>query len=298
MATEPEVLEFYRHARGLTDPGPHRELLAPLPRNVDDLAAIVQGLVLNFHTAGLYGVTHSEERRQDAHKRSLRAILARILELDDRPLDEPREPADRFAGTCRDFTLLLCGILRLQGVPARARCGFAAYFTPGYFEDHWVCEHWCSTRQRWLRTDAQLDRVQREALKIEFDPVDVPKDQFLIAGRAWELCRAKDEDPARFGILDMRGLWFIRGNVVRDLAALNRVELLPWDGWGLMLRLGQSDECPANDLALLDEAAGLTQGGVEAFDSMRKLYDSEPSLYVPPSVTNFQTGSQESIEPA
>ena len=96
----------------------------------------------------------------------------------------------------------------------------------------------------------------------------------------------------------MRGLWFIRGNVVRDLAALNRVELLPWDGWGLMLRLGQSDECPAHDLALLDEAAGLTQGGVEAFDSMRKLYDSEPSLHVPPSVTNFQTGSQESIEPA
>ncbi len=104
MATESDVLEFYRHARGMTDPGPHRELLAPLPRDIEDLSAVVQGLVLNFHTAGLYGVTYSEERLQDAHRRSLRAILARILELDDDPLDKPWQPADRFAGTCRDFT--------------------------------------------------------------------------------------------------------------------------------------------------------------------------------------------------
>ena len=33
----------------------------------------------------------------------------------------------------------------------------------------------------------------------------------------------------------MYGYWFIAGNLVRDLAALNKVELLPWDDWGAMV---------------------------------------------------------------
>ena len=30
-------------------------------------------------------------------------------------------------------------------LPARCRVGFAAYFKPGYLEDHWVCEYWHGT---------------------------------------------------------------------------------------------------------------------------------------------------------
>ena len=298
MATKSDVHAFYRGAEPLTDPGPYRELLDRMPHDIGDLCATVQGLVLNFHWAEAYGVALSAERRRDAQARSLRAILARILELDDRPLHEPRPPDVRFAGTCRDFTVLLCALLRQQGVPARARCGFAAYFSPGYFEDHWVCEHWSTTRGRWLRTDAQLDALQRDTLKLEFDPLDVPTDAFLVAGRAWELCTTGSADPARFGILDLRGRWFIRGNLLRDLAALNRMELLPWDGWGLMLRLGQADDCDAASLSLLNRISALTQGGDQLFDAMRRLYESEPSLRVPGSVTNFQTGAQESVQPS
>ena len=46
-----------------------------------------------------------------------------------------------------------------------------------------------------------------------------------------QLCRAGQANPDLFGVFDMHGMWFIRGNVVRDLAALNKVELLPWDCW-------------------------------------------------------------------
>ena len=298
MATSSDLHAFYRQVGPMTDPGPFREHLRLLPKDIGDLCAAVQGLVLNFHWAEAYGVALSEERRRDAQARSVRAILARILELDDRPLHQPRPPEARFAGTCRDFTVLLCAMLRQQGVPARARYGFAAYFSPGYFEDHCVCEHWSPERGRWLLTDAQLDGLQRDTLKLEFDPLDVPRDQFLVAGHAWELCNAGGADPARFGILDMRGRWFIRGNLLRDLAALNRMELLPWDGWGLMLRLGRADECDAESLSLLNRISALTQAGDEVFDAMRRLYESEPSLRVPGSVTNFQTGAQESVRPS
>ena len=30
----------------------------------------------------------------------------------------------------------------------------------------------------------------------------------------------------------MRGLWFIAGNLIRDAAALNNMETLPWDVGG------------------------------------------------------------------
>ena len=45
-------------------------------------------------------------------------------------------------GVCRHFTLLHVAMLRAQGVPARARCGFGAYFEKGKFVDHWVTEYW------------------------------------------------------------------------------------------------------------------------------------------------------------
>jgi hypothetical protein len=52
----------------------------------------------------------------------------------------------------------------------------------------------------------------------------------VIAGDAWARCRAGDADPSAFGIFDMRGLWFIAGNLMRDFAALSNMEMLPRDG--------------------------------------------------------------------
>jgi hypothetical protein len=136
-----------------------------------------------------------------------------------------------------------------------------------------------------------------EASTVFGDPLDTPSDQFLVAGRAWESCRSGAADPQRFGILDLRGLWFIRGNVVRDLAALNRMELLPWDGWGLLLQLGR-DEFGAADLALVDRVAALTQRGDEALEELRALYESEATLRVPEQVMNFTTGAMEPVGPS
>ena len=87
-----------------------------------------------------------------------------------------------------------------------------------------------------MLVDAQLDARQCELFKVTFDPLDVPRDQFLVAGDAWRLCRAGKAQPQAFGILDMHGLWFIASNVIRDVAALNNHEMLPWDVWGAMTR--------------------------------------------------------------
>ena len=118
-----------------------------------------------------------------------------------------------------------------------------------------MCEVWDEARDVWRLVDAQIDAVQRDALPIAFDPLDVPRTQFLVAGDAWQRCRRGGADPQQFGILDLRGLWFVRGNLVRDLAAMAKRELLPWDGWGLMATREDGD---AEEMALLDRVAGKT----------------------------------------
>jgi hypothetical protein len=77
--------------------------------------------------------------------------------------------------------------------------------------------------------DAQLDAVQRRTFQVDFDPLDVPRDGFIIAGDARQMCRAGRAEPNRFGFshVGMSGLWVIAGNVLRDLASLNRMEMLP-----------------------------------------------------------------------
>lgn len=238
----------------MTDAGGRAALLDGLPQDVDGLARIVQGLLIHQHIAPAYGISLSADQHAQAHLRGVEQMLDCIVRQDSRPLPQARPPAERVVGVCRHFTLLHVAMLRRQGIAARARCGFAAYFENGRFVDHWVTEYWHDRQGRWILVDAQLDRRQRELFGIAFDPLDVPREQFLVAGDAWRLCRAGKADPGTFGILDMHGLWFIAGNVIRDVAALNNREMLPWDVWGGM---GRTDD--EIDMAFIDGLAGLSQ---------------------------------------
>ena len=67
-----------------------------------------------------------------------------------------------------------------------------------------------------------VDREQRKAFAIAFDPVDVPRTEFVVAGEAWQRCRSGRADPNSFGIMALRGSWFVRGNVVREFAGRPR----------------------------------------------------------------------------
>jgi len=282
-----EVRSYFAAPGPLTDLGAHRERIHALPTALGDLCRVVQGLVVHPFLAHLYGLPSSALRLDELELRRASDMVAHIIALDARPLAEPRPPERRLVGNCRHFTVLLCSLLRAQGVPARARCGFGAYFTPTTFEDHWVCEVWDAAGGAWRLVDAQLDARQIEAIHIGFDPLDVPRTQFLVAGAAWQRCQRGAADPQRFGILDMRGLWFVRGNLVRDLAALAKRELLPWDGWGCMAVREEGD---AAEMALLDRIAELTQAGDGAHEEALRVQRTEPALRVPRVVVSFNLG--------
>jgi hypothetical protein len=132
---------------------------------------------------------------------------------------------------------------------------------------------------RWVRIDSQLDAFQRGALGVDFDPLDLPPGRFLTGGDAWQLCRSGQADPDLFGIFDMHGLWFIRGNLVRDFLALLKIEILPWDCWGII----DKDEAAltAEDLALLDRLAELTAARHDRLSTLQALYEADDRLRMP-----------------
>jgi hypothetical protein len=285
---------FVQHGP-ITDPGVFGPQFEELPRELTNLCQMVQGFLLHVFWAEKYGVASADIRREEAGIRHVERMLARGLAIDSTPLAAPRPPEKRLIGNCRNFSLLLCSQLRHQGVPARVRCGFAKYFLAGHHEDHWVCEYWLEAESRWVLVDAQLDPLQCQALKISFDPLDVPRDQFLVAGRAWQLCRHKEADPETFGIFDMHGLWFVRGNLIRDIAALNKMPLLPWDRWGLIDR--RDEDLAEEDLSLLDNIAGASAAEID-YQRVRKVYSANDRLRVPQVINSYTEKGMIQVEVA
>ena len=184
----------------MTSLGAHEDEFRALPKDIASLCEVVQSVLIHRDIAPfLYGLTLTEEQRDDGHIRPIAQMLTRIHELDSRPITTARDVGHRLPSVCRHFSLMLCSILRYQGIPARPRCGFGAYFNPGRFEDHWVCEYWNVAQSRWILVDAQMDAIQRKTFKLDFNPVDVPRDRFIIAGDAWQMCRAGLADPLHSG---------------------------------------------------------------------------------------------------
>jgi hypothetical protein len=278
-----DALHYYAAQGPIADPHQHGRLFDGLPDDIASLCRTIQGLLLHYGWTERYGVRLTDERLgRDAQLRRVSKQLERMAELSDRPLTEVRAPASRLLGCCRDFSTLLTAILRHKGVPARARCGFATYFGPGHYEDHWVCQYWKAGEERWVMVDAQLDQLQREVLDITFDTTDMPEGLFLPAGQGWRMCRSGTSDPETFGFsgLHFQGMWFIRGNLIRDLLSLNKIEPLAWDAWGLAPTYGPQD-VPSEQIELLDNIASVTQGTDPELSRVRSLYEAEEQLHAP-----------------
>lgn len=258
----------------MTDPNKYGYLFDDLPTDIGELCQLVQNNLLHVYWAERYGRVLNEEENHTVNVRPIAKKLAIMQQTDPRPISATRSPKQRQIGNCRDFTVMLASILRYQCIPARSRCGFGAYFLPDHYEDHWVCEYWNESQQRWVLVDAQLDSFECSDLNVIFDPLDVPRDQFVVAGQAWQNCRHGQANPHQFGIFDWHGWWFIWGNVGRDLLAFNKIELLPWDILpNCMTHELDDPTTTGSELAFCDGISSFTLAEDLAFSQLRAIYD-------------------------
>ena len=126
--------------------------------------------------------------------------------------------------------------------------------------------------------------------RLEAETRYVPRDQFISAGRAWQMCRRGTADPNRFGVptLDVMGMWFVHSNVLRDLAALNRIELLPWNYTKFCDRQFPAiDELSQDEVHLLDRVSEATGDNPVAFHRAIELYRGTLQLQVGRTIRSY-----------
>ncbi|HEU4367167.1 MAG TPA: transglutaminase-like domain-containing protein [Methylomirabilota bacterium] len=286
----PDEARYYAGHSVESDPRQLGELLEPLPKDPTRLLDTVAGLILDTAFVASLGVVCPPDSADDIEVRPLHEMLARIIRRDSRSLAVARPPEKRFIGACRHYALLACSALRYHGVPARVRVGFANYFEPGFHDDHWITEYWDGTS--WRLMDSELTPGVRRHFAVTFDPCDVPRDRFVTAGLAWRGVRAGGIDPAKCGVwsVGIVGIWFVAGSVVRDLAALNKREMLPWDYWGISRGMSPRTTIDEAVAARLDALAALIAQPEPDWRTLRETYDREEVLRVPPVVMSFPKG--------
>jgi hypothetical protein len=206
-----------------------RELLDPIGSDAVDICAPVHSLVIQPADAKELGMP--AQRFAENQLRPASKLVQTLMALDPAPLSVEREPDKRVVGTCRHFAVLSCALLRYRGIKARVRCGFATYFQPEKGLDHWITEYRDDLHDRWVRVDSEI--LGQSVLA---RPDDLEPGRFLTGGEAWLAYRRGEIDASNFGVYGTEnwGPAEIRGNAIKDLAALNKVEMLPWDEWGRM----------------------------------------------------------------
>ena len=276
-----------------TNPGAAARAIDELPADLAALREASSRLVFHYRAGGDFAENGvPAERAAEIHTRYAGAMLGLLLERGEPSLARDRVPADQVVGCCRDATVLFVSLARHKGFAARARVGFASYLTPGWMLDHVIAEVWDEAAGRWRLIEPEMSSAWTPSVNGRaVDWLDVANDQFVTGPRAWQAVRAGTDDPARYVVapeLDvpvLRGLTYVAHNVIHDLAALNRTEMLLWDGWGVQLEQGPGPVSP-DDAALLDEISaatadpGLSAEAVAAFAG-------RDGLRVPATVTRF-----------
>jgi hypothetical protein len=209
-----------------------------------ELYAAVPSLVIQPLEAESLG--WPRERFATNQVRPAGELVSALLDLAPTPVSRARPRDERIVGTCRHFAVLACSLLRRAGVECRVRCGFATYFQRGLALDHWIIEVRTGAAP-WVRVDAEV--LDRDVVD---DPERLGPGEFLSGAEAWLAFRAGEVDAATYGVCGSEnfGPAEIRGNLVKDLAALHKVESLPWDEWGRMTEAYEHRTDDAYDVRL------------------------------------------------
>lgn len=225
----------------------------------------MRGLLVHNFAAKVQGLRFSDERMAHMQTVGAEAILDNVFGLDPADLGVERPVERRMVGFCYHFALLHCALLRATGTPARIRCGFAGYFVAGRWIDHWVVEYWDG--DGWRLTDPQIGRA------------GLTGEDFQDGPSGWSRCRGGASLPAVYGNGELWGWDELRGSLINDVAALNKVEVAGWY-WCERLKVDPLDE-PHDELDASLDVLSRRAATAESVEAIKACFDLYPELQPP-----------------
>lgn len=282
-----ELLKYYREHGPMTEIKTMQHMVSDIPKDIPTIVTYVQNILLHQHWRTAYGVEVSEERLREPLIWSFTDKLVFLNNRGFRHVSDRKNHEEKMIGICRDFSVVAAALCREAGIPARVRCGFATYFEPGKYTDHWVLEYWNEKQQRWVMVDAQLDELQQNALQITFDPLDVGETDFINGPKAWIMCRTGKADPDLFGIFQWWGYQYLRCNLILDANSLLKMPMQPWDMWEGYKDLPMEKWTEA-DYAVMDELAALALAIDDDFEAFAEFVSSNDKIRVPDDLSKVR----------
>lgn len=283
-----DLLSHYRTATAITDFHRHFEYLDGLSDEPEALILQVQNLLVHYQTdKQKLSPEVLQSRRDEVDTRWLSVLLDHARRLG--PLEAPREPNARVLTTCRDFAVLLCGLMRYKQIPSRVRYGFAhdQYISSRPMHDHVLVEYFHDGR--WKFAESRLHLLPQPMLDIPQS--DIPQDFFFTGGEVWRQIRSGERNERAFSGYRFDkdyGQWTVRNLFLFDLASLCGYEPLMWDAWGSMLEEKPGARIThARQLALLDRWAGLDPRDPRDCHTLIREFCSTQGLCVEQTVHSF-----------
>jgi hypothetical protein len=286
-----DAIDFYSSHSRFTDPGTTAHWLDGVDPSLAGIRKAASRQVFHYRAHG--DITEHgfpPERGSEINLRYADAMFTRLEELNPAGPGVERKDTERVVGCCRDFTVLLVAMARHFGIPARMRVGFATYLMPEWALDHVIAEVWDAGEQRWRLVEPEFEADFTDPTDgTTVNQLDVPRDKFLVGADAWAACRSGSADPAKFVVspdLDvpfLRDMPYVLHNLVLDLAALNKHEMILWDVWG---GLDTEDHVAPDKAERMDElAAVLREPGLTVERIQASFEDDE--VRVPRTILSF-----------
>ena len=144
-----QILEYYSQKDKITN---LKKFKSNLPKfeSISKACDLINNIMLIDFLVNMKIIKVSAKHMDDVNICPVEEKLKLLVARNKSSLINTRNNEEKILGNCRDTSVLLCAILRQNGIPARVRSGFATFFSPKKKYDHWLCEYWDKKKSRWV----------------------------------------------------------------------------------------------------------------------------------------------------
>lgn len=285
-----KILNHYLQFSQYTNPGLYKDVLQKgLPDKVEEIGLLIRKQIIhrmtlkNGNTGSNADLRYGDTTKVPWYRQpeddvfvTASAMLSELFRRDPRGLILDRSVENKLVLTCRFTSILMASLLKIKGIPARVRSGFAPYFNveglPGSkSDDHWINQYWNEKESRWVTID--VDGSIEGYLK--FNPYDIPEGTFDFSPDAWLAVRSGKVDGQHFWNAGGHGgLIVVAWELFYDFHCLMNDEVI-YMHTPEITHFGKFEKLTEQQLGEIDNLAKLMQKPEDNFEELNKIWETK-----------------------